>query len=59
MRIFYEEWNKVLSHQPAADDLVLNEKLLLMTIHQPVADEFIGQISCLSVLAIIQKLSQK
>ena len=40
MSIFYEEWNKVLSHQPAADDLVLNEKLLLMTIHQPVADEF-------------------
>lgn len=40
MRIFYEEWNKVLNHQPAADDLVLNEKLLLMTIHQPVADEF-------------------
>ena len=40
MRIFYEEWNKVLNHQPAADDLVLNEKLLLVTIHQPVADEF-------------------
>ena len=40
MRIFYEEWNKVLNHQPAADDLILNEKLLLMTTHQPVADEF-------------------
>ena len=23
MRIFYEEWNKVLNHQLAADDLVL------------------------------------
>ena len=29
MRIFYEEWDKVLNHQPTADDLVLNEKLLL------------------------------
>ena len=40
MRIFYEEWDKVLNHQPTADDLVLNEKLLLVEIHQPVADEF-------------------
>lgn len=40
MRIFYEEWDKVLNHQPLADDLVLNEKLLLVEIHQPVADEF-------------------
>ena len=40
MRIFYEEWNKVLNHPPLADDLVLNEKLLLVEIHQPVADEF-------------------
>lgn len=40
MRIFYEEWDKVLNHQPTADDLVLNEKLLLIEIHQPVADEF-------------------
>lgn len=40
MRIFYEEWDKVLNHQPAADDLVLNEKLLLAGIHQPAADEF-------------------
>ena len=40
MRIFYEEWNNVLNHQPLADDLVLNEKLLLMTIHQPVAHDF-------------------
>ncbi len=40
MRIFYEEWEKVLNHQPTADDLALNENLLLMTIHQPVADEF-------------------
>ena len=40
MRIFYEEWDKVLNHQPTADDLVLNEKLLLVEIHQPLADEF-------------------
>ena len=40
MRIFYEEWDKVLNHPPLADDLVLNEKLLLVAIHQPVADEF-------------------
>jgi len=40
MRIFYEEWDKVLNHPPLADDLVLNEKLLLVEIHQPVADEF-------------------
>ena len=40
MRIFYEEWDQVLNHQPVADDLVLNEKLLLVGIHQPVADEF-------------------
>lgn len=40
MRIFYEEWDKVLNHPPVADDLVLNEKLLLVAIHQPVADEF-------------------
>ena len=23
MRTFYEEWNKVLNHQPLADDLIL------------------------------------
>ena len=40
LRIFYEEWDKVLNHQPLADDLALNEKLLLVEIHQPVADEF-------------------
>lgn len=40
MRIFYEEWDKVLNHPPLADDLVLNEKLLLVEIHQPVAGEF-------------------
>ena len=40
MRIFYEEWDKVLNHPPLADDLVLNEKLLLVAIYQPVADEF-------------------
>ena len=39
-RIFYEEWDKVLNHPPLADDLVLNEKLLLVEIHQPVAGEF-------------------
>ena len=40
MRIFYEEWDKVLNHPPLADDLVLNVKLLLVEIHQPLADEF-------------------
>ena len=40
MRIFYEEWAPILNHQPLADDLVLNEKLLLVEIHQPLADEF-------------------
>lgn len=40
MRIFYEEWAPILNHQPLADDLVLNEKLLLVEIHQPAADEF-------------------
>ena len=40
MRIFYEEWDKVLNLPPLADDLVLNEKLLLVEIHQPLADEF-------------------
>ena len=40
MRIFYEEWDKVLNHQPLADYLALNEKLLLVEIHQPLADEF-------------------
>lgn len=40
MRIFYEEWDKVLNHPPTADDLVLNEKLLLVEIHQPLAAEF-------------------
>ena len=40
MLIFYEEWDKFLNHPPLADDLVLNEKLLLVEIHQPLADEF-------------------
>jgi predicted nuclease of restriction endonuclease-like (RecB) superfamily len=40
MRIFYEEWEPVLSRQPTADDFVLNEKLLLTAIRQPTADEF-------------------
>ena len=29
MRIFYEEWNNVLNHQPLADDLVLNEEFII------------------------------
>ena len=40
MRIFYEAWESVLNRQPLADDIVLDEKLLLVGIHQPVADEF-------------------
>ena len=40
MRVFYEEWEPVLNRQPLADDLVLDEKLLLVEIRQPLADEF-------------------
>ena len=40
MRVFYEEWEPGLNRQPAAGDLVLDEKLLLSVIRQPVADEF-------------------
>lgn len=40
MRIFYEAWESVLNCQPVADDLVLNEKLLLSVIRQPLAGEF-------------------
>ena len=40
MRVFYEEWEPVLNRQPLAGDLVLDEKLLLSVIRQPVADEF-------------------
>ncbi len=40
MRVFYEEWEPVLNRQPVAGDLVLDEKLLLSVIRQPLADEF-------------------
>ena len=40
MRILYEAWESVLNRQPLADDLVLDEKLLLVEIRQPLADEF-------------------
>lgn len=40
MRVFFEEWEFVLNRQPLADDLVLNEKLLLSVIRQPLAGEF-------------------
>ena len=40
MRVFHEEWEPVLNRQPAAGDLVLDEKLLLSVIRQPLADEF-------------------
>ena len=40
MRIFYEACESVLNRQPLADDLVLDEKLLLVEIRQPLADEF-------------------
>ena len=49
MRSFYEEWSPVINRQPSADDLKtltvvseleLNEKLLLVEIRQPMADEF-------------------
>ena len=40
MRVFYEEWEPVLNRQPLAGDLILDEKLLLTVIRQPLADEF-------------------
>lgn len=40
MRVFYEEWEPVLNRQLAAGDLVLDEKLLLSVIRQPLAAEF-------------------
>ena len=40
MRIFYEAWESVLNRQPVAADFVLNEKLLLSVIRQPLAGEF-------------------
>lgn len=40
MRVFYEEWEPVLNRQPVAGDLVLDEKILLNVIRQPVAAEF-------------------
>lgn len=40
MRIFYEAWSSILNRQPMADDLELNEKLLLCTIRQRLAGEF-------------------
>ena len=40
MRVFYEEWEPVLNRQPLAGDLVLDEKLLLSVIRQPLAGEF-------------------
>ena len=40
MRVFYEEWEPVLNRQPLAGDLVLDEKLLLSVIRQPLATEF-------------------
>ena len=39
MRIFYEQWQPIVNHQPAADDLQVNEKLLLSVVRQPLADE--------------------
>ena len=44
MRVFYEDWDKVLNHRPLADDLALNEKLHLT-----------GQTSFQSALVIILK----
>jgi predicted nuclease of restriction endonuclease-like (RecB) superfamily len=51
MRIFYEEWSPIINQQmpaaeievnrqPTADDLKINENLLLAEIRQPTADEF-------------------
>ena len=40
MRVFYEEWEPVLNRQLAAGGWVLDEKLLLSVIRQPLADEF-------------------
>lgn len=40
MRQFYEEWEGIINRQPVAADLELDEKLLLVEIRQPLADEF-------------------
>ena len=40
MRVFYEEWEPVLNRQPLAGDLLIDEKLLLSVIRQPLAAEF-------------------
>lgn len=40
MRTFYEEWEPVLNRQLMADDLELNEKLLLKLNRQPIAGNF-------------------
>lgn len=39
MRLFYENWCPVVNRQPAADDLEIDGKMLLMEIRQPIADE--------------------
>lgn len=48
MRAFYEEWEPVLNRQPLADDLVLNEKMLLTVIRQPLS----GELNWVDFLAI-------
>ncbi len=40
MRVFYEEWQPVINRPPLADDLKVNENLLLVAIRPPVAGEF-------------------
>lgn len=39
MRTFYEQWQPIVNHQPSADDLQVDERLLLSVIRQPMADE--------------------
>ena len=39
MRLFYENWQNYVNRQPVADDLELDEKMLLTQIRQPSADE--------------------
>lgn len=39
MRLFYENWEQHVNHQPMADDLEVDETLLLTETRQPSADE--------------------
>lgn len=66
MRQFYEEWEQVLNRQPVAADLVLDEKLLLVEIWQPLAAKFnwadflsIGFSHHIEIIAKVKTLEER